>query len=339
MAARDPPRPGGVAAVLARPPGERLLLALAGVATLALYAGAALVFARALFALSADGPSLSTLVVAAVGVGLALGYAGYRAGTARLLAAVDVRAVDRREAPLLLDRLDRLADAVGIETPTLLVGRLGAPNALAIGGPRSGAVIVDASLFDLLDAAALEGVLAHELAHLEGRDSLVKTLGESVVRTTAGLCALALAPLALVLVGAVRGLALLGGVPAAERRRVTGLAWLLGTALAGLALVGLTLPLRAYSRRREFGADARAAALTGRPLALARGLAAIDRAATAAGPLASLYIDGGEPDRLSRLLATHPPMDERIARLCDRAARPTPPALAAYASGEPEAET
>jgi heat shock protein HtpX len=87
-------------------------------------------------------------------------------------------------------------------------------------------------------------------------------------------------------------------------------------------LVVLTLLVRAHSRRREFAADERAAELTGRPLALARALRTIERASRPAGGLlATLYIHAEESDPLTRMLSTHPPMDERVERLVEMAER------------------
>ncbi|MFB6304051.1 MAG: M48 family metallopeptidase [Haloferacaceae archaeon] len=297
----------------------RFLMAVAGLASLFVYAVFAFLLYRGLLFLWARRPDpvLTALVVAALA--LALGYASYRLGTARIRAALDAAPLPRRAAPRFHDRVDALAEEMDVEDPQLLVGRLGQPNALALGGPRDGDVILDASLFDLLDAAELEGIVAHELAHLESRDALVKTLGYSLVRTVGGLLLLVALPAVLLFVGTVRAVSLLRGDRPTETRRATALAWAVATGLATAVLVVPVLALLAYSRRREFAADARAAETTGRPLALARGLARIARASSPGGPFSSLYIHGDEERSLTRLLASHPPMDERVERLAERA--------------------
>ena len=87
-----------------------------------------------------------------------------------------------------------------------------------------------------------------------------------------------------------------------------------------LLALGLTLLIRAHSRRREYAADDRAVELTGKPLALARGLRKIERATEPEqGLLSTLYVQGDQDGVLSRLLSTHPSMDDRIARLLERA--------------------
>lgn len=191
-------------------------------------------------------PVLTALVV--VAVSLSLGCASYRAGTARILYAIDAVELPHDASPWFHDRVDALAAGMAVEPPALLVGTLGSPNALALGGPGNGRVALDVTLFRLLEPDELSAVVAHEMAHIAARDSLTKTLGYSLVQTAGGL----------------------------------------------LALVVL-------------------------PVALARSLPRIERAATPEGPLSSLYIHGDEEVRLTRLLAGHPPMAERIERLVESA--------------------
>jgi heat shock protein HtpX len=256
------------------------------------------------------------VVVAVVGAtALLTGYTSYRLGTAHLLAVLDVEELSRERAPGLHRRVAELADATGIDPPDVAVSRLGVPNALALGGRRGGVVVLDASLFAVLSAAELEAVFAHELAHLAARDTLVKTLGYAVVDTVGGLLAVVLVPAVVVAGGISRAVAhISGGTPAdADRTAARGRAAV--GSLAVVLLFALTLVLRAHSRRREYAADKRAAAMTGRPLALARALERISRESTPSGPLARFYIHGDDEGTLSRLFATHPPMDDRIERL------------------------
>jgi heat shock protein HtpX len=298
-------------------------MAAVGVALFVVYAtlAAASYLLIASFLRGLTRTELLTTVVLVVGLTLALGYLSYQYGTARMLDALDARRLPRERAPALYGRLDELADRMGVGTPTVAVARMEMPNALAVGGGRDGVVVLDGRLFRLLDAEELEGILAHELAHLENRDSLVQTLAYSLARTLVGVLTVLLLPVALLLDGLSTALGWLRGRPAAGSPGVDLLRATVGRAVLSV-LVVLTLLVRAHSRRREFAADERAAELTGRPLALARALRTIERASRPArGLLATLYIHAEESDPLTRMLSTHPPMDERVERLVEMAER------------------
>jgi heat shock protein HtpX len=273
---------------------------------------------RALRLLWTARPDPLTTVVVVASLTLVAGYASYRIGTARLRYALGAVELPRGEMPALYRRVDALADRVGVETPRLMIAPLHGPNALAIGGARDGDVVLDGSLFHLLTAAELEAIIAHELAHLKGRDSLVKTLGYSVVRTVTGLVWLLVLPAALLVGGAVRAAAVLRDDDSVRFRRSVRAADATMTSLVVVCLFFLTAVVQAYSRHREYAADDRAARLTG-PLALASALEKIDRATMPAGLLSTLVVNGDEEGPVTELLASHPPMDDRIERLRRRA--------------------
>jgi heat shock protein HtpX len=302
-------------------PVLRVLMVAVGAAVFAVYvAGAALVYLLLQAVLLAPSELPTTLALVGA-MTLVFGYLSYRFGTSGLLERIDAVPLDRGRARGLYDRVDRLADAMGIEPPELRVARMRAPNALAVGGRGSAVVVLDRSLFDLLTREELEAILAHELAHIERRDSLVSTMAYTAMQTLTGLVLLALFPLLLAVTGAARALALARGRPSAWADTLPGR---LRTAIengVGVVLFGLTLLLFAHSRRREFAADDRAAAVTGRPLALARALRRID-AVTRPGLdlLSPLYVTGDE-DGPMRWLSTHPSTEERVERLRERADR------------------
>mgnify|MGYP000238810640 FL=1 len=297
-----------------RRPGSSLLFAAAAVVTLLVYVTLAFATYRALLFLWAQRPDPVTTVVVVVGLALGMGYASYRIGTARIRYALDAVELPPGEMPGLYRRIDALSARVGVETPRLMVASLPGPNALALGGARDGDVVIDGSLFRLLTAAELEAIIAHELAHLKGRDSLVKTLGYSLVRTATGLVWFVLLPVALLVGGVARAVALLRDDDPVAVRRTIRTADVAVTGLVAVCLFLLTAVVQAYSRRREYAADERAARLTD-PLALARALEKIERATTPGGLLSTLVIHGDEEGPLTDLLASHPPMAERIERL------------------------
>lgn len=121
----------------------------------------------------ADRPSAATLVIGLAAMSLILGYLTYRGGTSRLLVQTNARELAPENAPQLFERFDRLCQRMEIERPPLLVAELGEPNAFAVGDVREGAIVISDSLFRLLTRDELTAVLAHELGHLEARDSLV----------------------------------------------------------------------------------------------------------------------------------------------------------------------
>lgn len=305
--------------------GVRVLMFLVGLALLAFYLAAAVVGYRILLVLWAARPDPLTAVVVVVAMAVLFGVLSYRYGTARLLAGLDARDLPRERAPDLHRRLDRVADEMDVARPRLVVGRLRAPNALALGGRGAGVVVVDRSLFHLLDGPAFEAILAHELAHLESNDALVQTVAYSALRTVVSLVLLPLVPLVVLSAGLARAVAWMSGRPLEWDRTPLGrLQYRVGQAVA-LLLVLLTAVVRAHSRRREYAADDRAVEVTGDPLALARALRRIERASQPGwGLLSPLYVEGDEDGTLARLLATHPPMDERIARLVERAGADRP---------------
>lgn len=264
----------------------------------------------------AEPPDLRTALLVVVVLGLVGGYVSYRLGTARLLAGMDAVELPRQRAPAVYRRRDRLCERMGLDPPPLLVADIGAPNALSVGGPRGGVVVFDRRLLSLLTLDELEGILAHELAHLESRDAFVQTLAVSSMQTLAGVAYLLLLPVTLVLVGAARAAAWLAGRP---RRApdVAAFASLGVQLLVGLLLSVFTLLLLAHSRRREYEADERASAVTRRPRALARALAKIHRATDPSWGLRSLLtIHGDESEaHWRRWFSTHPPVRERIERL------------------------
>ena len=297
--------------------GRRLAMAAVGIAVFLAHVAVALAGLPVLRWLFSDPPGLGTLLVAFLAGVVGAGYLGYRAGTVQLVARLRAQELSRGRAPEMHRRLERISAAMDITRPPVFVADLDAPNALSLGGPRKGAVVIDQSLLRLLTVDELEAILAHELAHLESYDTFLNTLAITALRTLVGLVFLVVFPVVLVLAGLDRAAAWIVGQPrlrlgltAAFRRAVL---LVLGVVLGPFVLVYL-----AHSRRREFAADRRAADVTGRPVALARALGKIHRANNPrAGLLSPLYTHDERTDDRG-LFSTHPPLTERIERLLDR---------------------
>jgi heat shock protein HtpX len=244
------------------------------------------------------------------GLGLVMNFVMYWFSDRIALMAHRAREVSPAEAPTLHAIIDRLARRAGMPMPRVYIIPDPSPNAFATGrNPRHAAVAVTEGLLEILDQRQLAGVLAHELSHVRNRDVLIATIAAGV----AGLISS---------VGYVMQWgAMLGGASRDDDNRGGGLAALAWIIVA--PLVALIIQM-AISRSREFSADASGAALTGDPDALADALATLERTKQAipyhhAGPAtAHLFIVNplrGRVGSIMNLLSTHPPMEERIARL------------------------
>ena len=240
------------------------------------------------------------------GVGWLVG--GYRAaslfGFCALLAAAAVYAYADRallgmlgarefalaEDPILRSTVDALSAKLRISPPKLYLIADGFPRAFVAGrGPRGSAIAVSTGLLGALPPAELEGVLAHELAHVRARDVLVQTFAVL---------------LAFLLV---------------ETARIGG--WFRRALLAILGPVAAAFVHVLLSPRREFAADRAAAELCGTPHGLADALARLDRASelvsfTESVVTSPLYtVNPFADEGLAALFGTHPPVGERVARL------------------------
>ena len=252
-------------------------------------------------------------------------YVGYRLGSVRLVASLNAHELPRERVPHLYRRRDDLCSAMQVTPPPLLVADLGAPNALSIGGPRRGVVVFDRRLFRLLTADELEGILAHELAHMARADTFVNTLAITSIRTVVGLLFVLFLPFVLLLAGVERSGAWFAGRPRV-RLGLTALFRYAVTLLVGAVMGVFTLSYFAYSRRQEYAADSRAVDATDNPEALARALAKIHRARQPRSGLFSLLYTHDEPRDEHPWLSTHPPIENRIERLLDQS-EPVKPIL------------
>jgi heat shock protein HtpX len=228
------------------------------------------------------------------------------------LAMYRAQPVTREQLPRVYATVERLTQKIGIPMPKIYVIPSDSPNAFATGrNPSHASVAVTQGILNLLNDEELEGVLAHELGHVNNRDILIS----SVAATIAG----AITYLAQV---AKWGM-IFGGVERDDRDRGGGLAGLLMLFLAPLAAMLIQLWV---SRTREYQADASGAHYTGNPYALASALAKLDAYSRelpmqATPSTAHLFII--QPllgMSLGSLFSTHPPTAKRIERLTGRPA-------------------
>lgn len=218
------------------------------------------------------------------------------------------RPVTESEAPELYSIVHNLATRAGIPMPKLYIIPDPSPNAFATGrSPSHAAVAATEGILRLLRREELEGVLAHELAHVKNRDTLISTLAAT------------LAGVVMMLANMLRWAAIFGGVQRDSERDGGGLIGLLVmTIVAPLAAVLIQL---AISRSREFQADATGARICRNPFGLASALEKLaygsERVPMNASPqTAHLFIVNPlSGSAVAKLFSTHPPLEERIKRL------------------------
>jgi len=268
-------------------------------------------------ALSAGASMAAVLLIAATFFAVQL-FASDRIA----LAAMGAREVSVSQAPELHASVERLCVQADVPKPRLALASAAMPNAFALGrSQKTATVCVTTGLLDLLSGPELEGVLAHELTHVIDRDVMVMTIA-SFFASIAGVL--------------VRFGVFFGGGRSRNQQSAFAVVMLVSIAVYAISF----LLLRALSRYREYAADRGAAVITGRPSALASALLKIgssmeripQRDLRSTASMSALFI---MPPRrrgaLTRLFATHPPVEKRVAALgrLERQLQATWPAAAA----------
>ena len=220
------------------------------------------------------------------------------------------RPVGPAEAPELHRIVARLAETAGLPMPRLFVIEQAAPNAFATGrDPQHAVVAVTSGILDIVNERELTAVLAHELGHVRNRDTLVMAAVASIAGAISYLAQMAQFSM------------FFGGGNRDDEEDGGGLG------IVGMIAAMILLPIAAMlvqlaiSRSREFGADDTGAEVSRDPLALASALRKMETASRqiplAVNPSVShlFIVQPLLPGGFSRLFATHPPVEERIARL------------------------
>ncbi|MGQ9540301.1 MAG: zinc metalloprotease HtpX [Armatimonadota bacterium] len=271
--------------------------------------GILLVALTALFIFVGDAIGGQSGAVVAFGLALMMNFISYWFSDKIVLGMYGARALSPADAPDLYRMVERLAERANIPTPRLYVVPGEQPNAFATGrDPAHAAVAVTAGLLNLLERDEVEGVLAHEIAHIRHRDTLTMT----VVATIAGAIML--------LANMARWAMILGGARNDDREGGNPLVYLFIMIVAPIAAMLIQL---AISRAREYEADATGAKLAGNPDGLVSALRKLEQASRmipmqASPSTAHLFIVNplrGMGGALVSLFMTHPPIEERIRRL------------------------
>src|SRR5688500_4538507 len=237
------------------------------------------------------GSGMAVMLLVAAGMNFFM----YFASAKMVLKMYRAQVVTAKEAPELYEMVDRLRQRAGLPMPTVAIAPHEQPNAFATGrNPANAVVCVTAGIMRLVSREELEGVIAHELAHIKNRDMLLQTITATMA-------------------GAISNLAFIGMFMGGRDEEG-------GNAIAGLLMmilapIAASLIQFAISRQREFKADAVGAQITGRPLALAGALTKLDAAAhripmhvaPAAAPLAQVNPLAAYGGGMSKLFSTHPP--------------------------------
>ncbi len=255
--------------------------------------------------LGGEAGMLIALLIAA-----GLNFMAYWRADKIVLSMHGAREVTKRDAPELVSIVERLSRRAGLPMPKVYIVDDAQPNAFATGrNPENAAVAATTGLLRLLSHDEVEGVMAHELAHVKNRDTLTMTITATIAGAISMLANFAL---------------FFGG----NRNNPLGI---IGTILMMiLAPMAAMLVQMAISRTREFAADREGAEICGQPLALASALARLHQGARTTvseraeqnPATAHMFIVNPLSGRsFDSLFSTHPRMEERIMRLEDMAER------------------
>lgn len=248
-------------------------------------------------------------MVIAFGFAVIMNFISYWFSHKIVLSMYRAQEVQETDAPRLYTMVRRLATQAGLPMPKVYIIPSGSPNAFATGrNPANGVVAFTHGILDMLSEDELEGVTAHELAHIKNRDILTQTIAATIAGAIGMLASMA------------KWGAIFGGMGGRDDRDNGG-------GIIGLLVMAIVAPIAAMfvqmaiSRTREYAADATGAQISGKPLSLASALrklhAGAERRPMDANPAtAHMFIVNPLSGRsMMSLFSTHPPVEERIARL------------------------
>jgi len=251
----------------------------------------------------------SFVVPLAVGISLVGVWGSYYGSDKLVLTMTGARVIQREDNPELFNVIEEVVIASGLPMPKVAIVEDSAPNAFATGrNPEHALIAFTTRILEVMDRDELQGVIAHELAHVANRDTLVS----AVAATTAGEIA--------ILSDFLTRMMWFGG--GRDRREGNGNPLLLIVSLLVMLLAPIAAMLlrSAISRRRESLADATAVSFTRNPAGLRRALEtlAIDSTVVRqkSNAVAHIWIESPlDSKAVSKMFATHPPIEERIETL------------------------
>ncbi len=241
----------------------------------------------------------------AVVLALVMNFGSFWFSDKIVLRMYGAREVTEQQAPELYQLVGQLARRASLPMPHVYILNEEAPNAFATGrSPAKGAVAVSAGLLNVLNHQELSGVIAHELAHIQNRDTLIMTIAGTIAGA----------------LGYLSQMAMFGMMyrHGDDDRGPNPIAALIGVLVAPIAAMIIQM---AISRSREYIADEHGAAISGAPLSLASALRKIEGLAQrvpmhhGSPATAHLFIVNPFVGGLAGLFRSHPPTEERIARL------------------------
>jgi heat shock protein HtpX len=245
----------------------------------------------------------------AVGISLVGVWGSYYGSDKLVLTMTGARVIQREDNPALFNLIEEVVVASGLPMPKVAIVEDSAPNAFATGrNPDHALIAFTTRILEVMDRDELQGVIAHEMAHVANRDTLVS----AVAATTAGAIA--------ILSDFLTRMMWFGG--GRDRREGNGNPLLLVVSLAIMIMAPIAAMLlrSAISRRRESLADATAVSFTRNPAGLRRALETLATDSTVvrqkSNAVAHIWIESPlDGKAVSKMFATHPPIEERIETL------------------------
>jgi heat shock protein HtpX len=250
----------------------------------------------------------STMVPMAVGFALIGVWGSYYGSDKLVLTMTGAKLITREDAPELFNVIEEVVIASGLPMPKVAIVEDSAPNAFATGrDPDHALIAFTTRILDVMDRDELQGVIAHELAHVANRDTLVS----AVAATTAGAIA--------ILSDFLMRMMFFGGGRDRERNS-NPLALVLSLVVLLLAPIAAIMLKSAISRKRESLADATAVSFTRNPAGLRKALEVLASDTTVvrqkSNAVAHIWIESPlDGQTVSKMFSTHPPIQERIATL------------------------
>ena len=250
----------------------------------------------------------STMVPMAVGISLIGVWGSYYGSDKLVLTMTGAKLITREDAPELFNVIEEVVIASGLPMPKVAIVEDTAPNAFATGrDPDHALIAFTTRILEVMDRDELQGVIAHELAHVANRDTLVS----AVAATTAGAIA--------ILSDFLMRMMWFGGGRDRDRNS-NPLAMVFSLVILLLAPIAAILLKSAISRKRESLADATAVSFTRNPAGLRKALEVLASDTTVvrqkSNAVAHIWIESPlDGQAVSKMFSTHPPIQERIATL------------------------